>query len=252
MTVQEAIKHVQGKGAGLVNRASARYAQTLIRADEEVTAAVVANIATRQEQFPGVVVITDQRVIAACGLPGIKRSITLNVEELEQCEETDSVLHYKVTFMTQKTAFYLTVNPDIGAALAPYIAALNGEEFEDLDLEIKGAGLFNPTFLRSSVKKRRAKAKARAEHVARQRAAEARFDAERAAENAAVAPTAPPEDPQTTADRLQAQLRQAQAAGAVSATDPQAVAARLAAELAEEEAARAALEAEVQAEHTTQ
>lgn len=66
MTVQEALQKTQGQDAGSVNRFAVRYAETLIRADEEILSAVIANVAARRERFPGVVVLTSRRVLAVC------------------------------------------------------------------------------------------------------------------------------------------------------------------------------------------
>lgn len=77
MTVREALQKTQGRDAGSVNRSAVRYAETLLQADEEILSAVIANVAARREHFPGVVVLTSRRIMAVCGLPGIKRSISL-------------------------------------------------------------------------------------------------------------------------------------------------------------------------------
>ncbi len=94
---------------------------------EKPKAAVIANIYTRRDKFPGVVVITDQRVIAACGMPGIKRDICINIRDLENCEETSMIMQYKVTFRTRKEAFAMNVDPDVGERLSPYVARINGD-----------------------------------------------------------------------------------------------------------------------------
>lgn len=65
MTVNEAIAKTQKKRVGLVNKISVRYAQTLLSEDEKPKAAVIANIYTRHDKYPGVVVITNKRIIAA-------------------------------------------------------------------------------------------------------------------------------------------------------------------------------------------
>lgn len=85
MTVKEALAQTQKKKAGLINKASVNYAETLLLPGEKPEAAAIANIYTRRDKFPGIVVITDQRVIAACGIPGIKRDICMNIRDLENC-----------------------------------------------------------------------------------------------------------------------------------------------------------------------
>ncbi|MCD8050387.1 MAG: hypothetical protein LUE89_01750 [Clostridiales bacterium] len=176
MTVNEAIQMVQGKKAGVVNRVSARYAQTLLQPEEQVTAAVVANIQTKRDSFPGVCVLTDQRVIAVCGLPGIKRSVLLSLDELEKCEETNSAITYKVRFLTRKSGFDMTVHPEVGENFSRYIAAINGETFEDIKLEVKSS-VFSPTFLRQRQRNKQRKAHAKERQVQRQQEAADRFDA---------------------------------------------------------------------------
>ncbi len=83
MKIRDAIKAIQGKKAGIINRISADHAETLLMPDEKVKAAVVANIKTKRESYPGIVVITDRRAMAVCGLPGIKRATILPLDELE-------------------------------------------------------------------------------------------------------------------------------------------------------------------------
>ena len=229
MSINKALQLTQGKGAGFMNQASVRYAQTLLFSDEEICAAVVANVTTKGERFPGVVVLTDQRIIAACGLPGIKRCVALDLEKLEKCEETPSALNYKATFYEGKNAFSFTVDPEVGEKFSRHIAVLNGEE-DDFDAAAKNvdSGIFNPTLVRNKRRARLAKEKERSARVAAREAA-------KSAQSSAPAETVDAESAQETAQRLARQLEDAKAKGIVSDTDPQAIAARLAAELAAEE-----------------
>lgn len=238
MTVNEAIRRTQGRGAGILNRPSVRHAQTLILPEETITTAVVANIATRNERFPGVVVLTDRRVMAVCGLPGIKRSIVYDVDQLEKCEGTSSAINYTATFSVEKSAFSLTVDPDVGEKFSRYIAVLNGEEdaFDAVDADLSSSGIFNPTLMRNRLRARQAKSRERAKRAAEQEAARARFEAMRKEGSDKVVLGAEGECAQDVAQRLARQLEEAKAKGRVDDTDPKAVAARLAAELAAEEA----------------
>lgn len=255
MTVDEAIKLVQKRGAGFGNRSSVKYAESLLEPGEAPVAAVVANISTKKDHWPGVVVLTEQRVIAACGLPGIKRTKIFPLTELVKCEETDSLITYKVTFQTKDDGFSLTVDPDTGDALSPYIAHVNGDDdlFDDIKLEVK-TGVFSQTMVRSNIRKRRKKEKAYAAMRAERERRDAilqendeRYAADLASANAAAGSTGEEDDAQAVAARLEQELERKRAQGQVSSTDPTAVAARLAAELAEQEAARAALDAEIAA-----
>lgn len=237
MTVNEAIQRTQGRGAGILTRPSARYAQTLILPGEEITAAVVANIATQNERFPGVVVLTDRRVLAVCGLPGIRRSIACDLDQLEKCEGTPSAIHYTATFSTGKNAFSLTVDPDVGETFSRYLAVLNGEEdsFDAVDAGV-GSGILNPTLVRNRLRARQAKSKARAKRAAEQEAARARFEAMQKERAGQASSDSGDESAQEIAQRLARELEAAKATGRVADTDPKAVAARLAAELAAQEA----------------
>lgn len=255
MTVNEALKLVQKRGAGLGNKSSVKYAESLLEPGEVPVAAVVANISTKRDHWPGVVVLTEQHVIAACGLPGIKRTKIFPLTDLVKCEEADSLITYKVTFQTKDDAFSLTIDPDTGDALSPYIAHINGDDdlFDDVKLEVK-TGVFSQTLVRSNIRKRRKKEKAYAAMRAERERRDAilqendeRYAADLASANAAAGSTAEAEDAQAVAERLEKQLERKKAHGTVSSTDPTAVAARLAAELAEQEAARAALDAEIAA-----
>ena len=181
MTVTEAIQATQGHPAGFFNRVSVRRAQSMLEPDETVMAAVVATVRTRSDKYPGVVVLTDRRVMAVCGLPGIPRETILDIDQLERCEETSTIIQYKATFLTRKAAFSMVVDPDVGEAFSPFIAQINGEQFEDIQLKVDGAFL-NPNLLRSrkrnQLRRERQKERQRRRSIQRQRDAEANFRAQ--------------------------------------------------------------------------
>lgn len=220
MTIREAVRLTEGKNAGIVNRASVQYAETLLLDGEEPSAAVVANIATAREHFPGVVVLTDRRVLAACGLPGIKRAASCGPGWT--CQEDPSAIRYKFTFSDGKNTFSMTIDPDTGERFSRYIALSNGDENAfDAVLENSDSGILNPALLRSRRRARQAKAKQAAEASSSQH-------------NKGVTATEQT-DIKAEARRLSRKLEEAQSKGRVADTDPMAVAARLAAELAEKE-----------------
>lgn len=164
MTVNEALLKTQTKGAGLINKASVKYAQSLLLPGEEAEAAAIANIYTHRDKYPGIVVITNQRVIAACGIPGIKRSTCLAIEDLENCEETSMIMQYKVTFRTRKESFAMSVDPDVGANLSPHVAKINGEDLASLKLDARGNILNTEIFKQQRLnQKRKEQAKERAD-----------------------------------------------------------------------------------------
>lgn len=234
MTVNEAIQAIQGKQAGMMNRFSAKYAQTLLLPNESVTTAVVANIMVKGERFPGVVVLTDQRIMAVCGLPGIKRSVSCNIAELDACRETPTALNYKAAFTAGKHTFAFTVNPEIGEKFSRFVAVLNGTEDAFDSVETKDSGVFNPVLVRSKARAQLAKDQARAQRAANQeelRTRRAAAEAARLTEDETAG-----ESLQETAVRLSRQLEAARSRSHVDDTDPQAVAARLAAELAAQDA----------------
>ncbi len=216
MTVQEALRRTQGKGAGAVNQFSVRYAETLLLCGESPLAAVIANISTARGSFPGVVVLTDRRALAVCGLPGIKRAAVC--ESNWTCREEPSAIRYKFTFSDRKNAFSMTIDPDTGERFSRQIAVLNGEEAAfDAAGEGVDSGILNPALIRNKRRARRAE----------ERKTSKRTKAEE--------PGAPETDPQADARRLARQLAEARKREYVADTDPRAVAARLAAELAERE-----------------
>lgn len=230
MTVNEAIQQLQGHRAGMFNGLSARYAQAKLLPGEAVSTAVVANITTPSEHFPGVVVLTDRRVLAACGLPGIKRFVACHLDELRKCEEKPSAINYKITFSDGKNVFSLTVDPEIGEKFSRYIAVSKGEAAEFDAVHVDSNGIFNPTLMRNKARTRQAQDKERARRAAQREQAQL----ESLQHNDLQAGT-DDESAQETAHRLAQQLDAAKAKGIVKDTDPQAVAARIAAELAEAE-----------------
>ena len=174
MTVNQAILAVQGKPVGMLNRFSSGYAESLLVPGETVLAAAEANIRTSREHYPGIVVITDQRILAVCGLPGIRRSIILQRNELEQCAETSTLLQYRASFLTRTATFSMSVSPDVGEAFSAYVAQINGEEFEDIQLDT-GNSILNPKLLhslkRNKLRREREKARTAARDASLQREA---------------------------------------------------------------------------------
>lgn len=198
MTVQEALRKIQGRDSGAVNKSAVRYAETLIQEDEEILSAVISNVAARREHFPGVVVLTDRQIMAVCGLPGIKRSISLRLDELSKCEERSSFLNYKAVFYTKEDGFTLTVNPEIGERFSRSLAALNGtEEAFDAVKGMEKSGILNPVLERNLLRRRQA----RKEIITRQRAERERVAAQLEAEQSGVET-----GPQTVAARLAREL----------------------------------------------
>lgn len=220
MTVSEAILKTQGSGAGLLNRLSVKYAQTLLEPGESVSAAVIANIFTRKERFPGVVALTDRRILAVCGLPGIRRCVSCTLGSLEARKEKPTAIRYQASFSDEGGAFSMTLDPDTGERFARQIAAFEGEaeEFDAVGGKADGF-LFNPTLVRNQRRARRAREQARRVKEKGQSAV----------------PPVRQENARETAERLAAELAEAKKKGRVKDTDPKAVAARLAAELAGEE-----------------
>lgn len=218
MILDEILLRTQGKRAGIVNQASLRYAQTLLLPEEVPSAAVIANLTAGTERFPGAVIVTDRRVLAACGLPGIKRHVSCGPSW--RCQEEPSAIRHKFTFSDGKSTFSMTVDPDTGERFARCLAVIRGEA-DAFDAAGAGldSGILNPALLRS---KRRIQAARKT-----RRAAEAAKipQSDSAAKSGA----------QETAQRLARQLEAAKATGPVDARDPRAVAARLAAELAEQD-----------------
>lgn len=237
MTVNEALKSTQGRGAGIMNKASAKYAQEQILPEEEILAAVVANISARGERFPGVVVLTDQRVMAVCGLPGIKRMISCDIDTMEPCVEAPSAITYKAIFSTKETAFSMSVDPEVGEKFSRCIAVINGEEeaFDAVEVNL-GNSIFNPTLVRNKIRARQAKKKEREKRAAEMEAIRARKEALRKERVDGIELGSDGESTQDLADRLARQLDEARTVGRVDDNSPQAIAARLAAELAAEEA----------------
>ena len=124
MNIQESLKKTQGRGAGLINGGSAKFAQLLMEDGESAEAAVTANIFTRKGHFPGIVAITDRRVFAACGLPGIHRLQSLPLEELILCGHTKSPLTWRFSFYTAGRTFSISVSPAAGQNLLPHVEKL--------------------------------------------------------------------------------------------------------------------------------
>lgn len=199
MNIDEAIKHTQGKGAGFTLKGTVEYAQSLIKTGEKVAAAVTTTIyPARGGHYPGIVVLTNRRVLAVCGLPGIKREQSFPVKDLLKVEEAESPLTYKVAFRTVDDGFRITLGPTVGKTLSKYIAKLN-ERYESSE------GVRPAVSSRKDLKK-----------MARQE--------EEAIKDA-------PDDLASMSEKLDSWLSEAKKKGEVSAQDPLAVAARLAHEM---------------------
>ena len=124
MSIDEAVREIQGKSAGITGRATVQYAQELLSQGEKVFAAAFANIRSHHGNYPGIIVFTDQRLFAASGLPGIRRSISLPLKELRECRDLRSPLSYNVSLATGKDSFSALLSPQAGKNFAPYIFSL--------------------------------------------------------------------------------------------------------------------------------
>lgn len=179
MTIIEALTKIQKKRIGITAKKSALYAQSLLLPDEKVVAAITANIRTRRDKYPGVVVITSMRIMAACGLPGIKRCAELPLEDLENCEEASTVIQYKATFRTRRDSISIDTDPDTGEVFSRFVARLNGESLDAVKVKVTG-NVLNPTFLqqkkRNQIYKEQAKARDLSREIDLQKKAAALFD----------------------------------------------------------------------------
>lgn len=124
MTIDEALKEIQGKTAGITSRGAVQYAQEQLAEGEKVFAAASANIQSHHGNFPGLIVFTDQRLIAVSALPGIRRLISLPLKDLLSCKSKKSPLAYNVTVKAQTDGFSAMLSPKAGDNFAPYISAL--------------------------------------------------------------------------------------------------------------------------------
>lgn len=161
MTIQEAVRQTQGKDAGIVNRLSVRYAETLLLHGEEPSAAVIANVTVGREKFPGAVVLTDRRMIAVCGLPGIKRVVACGPRW--SCLEDPSAIRHRFMISDGKQSFSMTVDPDTGERFSRYIARFLGEEVDYDEGSDNSGGILNPALSRSKRRARQANEKRMAE-----------------------------------------------------------------------------------------
>ena len=126
MTIDEAIREIQGKSAGITGRATVEYAQKQLQEGEKVFAAASANIQAHRGNFPGLIVFTDQRLFAASGLPGVRCLISLPLREPISCKDRKTPLSYSVTAATGTDSFTAMLSPQAGGNFAPYISALAG------------------------------------------------------------------------------------------------------------------------------
>ena len=202
MTVEEAILKTQGKTVGPINRLSANFAQTLLLPGEEPAASVVANVTARRERFPGVIVLTNQRAIAACALPGIRRSIICSLGNPAQCVESPTAICYKATFSDGKSTFSFTVDTESGERFSRCVAVINGEEAAfDAAGTVGYSGIFNPALLRSRQRARQAKERERIYRA---------VSKEMAAENERARIRKADSDTKAVAKRLAAELAEAE------------------------------------------
>lgn len=70
------------------------------------------------------IVFTDKRLLAAGGLQGIRRTISLPLTQLETCKSRKSPLSYTVTLKAGTDGFNAVLSPQAGENFAPYISAL--------------------------------------------------------------------------------------------------------------------------------
>ena len=123
MTINEAIKEIQGKPAGITGRATVNYAEEQLFDGEKVFAAAPANIRSHHGNYPGIIVFTDKRLFAASGMPGIRRIMSLPLKELRECRDLKSPLSYTVSLATNTDSFSAMLSPQTGKNYAPYFSA---------------------------------------------------------------------------------------------------------------------------------
>ena len=124
MTINEAIKEIQGKPAGITGRATVNYAEEQLFDGEKVFAAAPANIRSHHGNYPGIIVFTDKRLFAASGMPGIRRIISLPLKELRECRDLKSPLSYTISLAANTDSFSAMLSPQTGKNYAPYFSAL--------------------------------------------------------------------------------------------------------------------------------
>ena len=105
MTINEAIKEIQGKSAGITGRATVNYAEEQLFDGEKVFAAAPANIRSHHGNYPGIIVFTDKRLFAASGMPGIRRTIPLPLKELRECRDLKSPLSYTISLAANTDSY---------------------------------------------------------------------------------------------------------------------------------------------------
>jgi hypothetical protein len=125
MNVSEALVATHGKPASPINADSVKYADTLIGENENVQAAVIANIRTAREHFPGVVAFTDKRLLIVHKMLNLKRCIAYPYEKISSCSETVAKFQYIATFHVGKFQFTASLNPKDGDAISPYMHRLD-------------------------------------------------------------------------------------------------------------------------------
>ena len=184
----------------MASRASLRYAETLVSAEDPVLAAMTAGITTKTEHFPGIVVLTRRCIMAVCGLPGIKRAVVLELERLNCRSETSSVFSYKATFRTQEDGFSLTVNPETGERFSRQLAVLRGEAEEfDAVVGMEKSRFLSPLLERNILRHRRTRQKENVRRKAARETLAAQFDEQlRETEN----------EPKAVAARLEEEWKQ--------------------------------------------
>lgn len=124
MNVSEAIVKTRGKKAGLTNRASVEYADSLIDKNENVKAATTANIRTSKEHYPAVFALTDQRLMIVHKMLNLKRVIAYPYERITVCTEKVSKFQYIAVFFVDQFQFTASFSPRDGEAIAPFLHAL--------------------------------------------------------------------------------------------------------------------------------
>ncbi len=120
MTINEAIKEIQGKPAGITGRATVNYAEEQLFDGEKVFAAAPANIRSHHGNYPGIIVFTDKRLFAASGMPGIRRIISLPLKELRECRDLKSPLSYTISLAANTDSFSAMLSPQAGKTTRPF------------------------------------------------------------------------------------------------------------------------------------
>lgn len=124
MSIIQLLKQTHGHGLFLTHRGSIKYAEQIIKRDENILIATAVNITTLKEKFPAILLLTNQRMIIVHKFLNIKRVLVYPYEKIDKITDNPSLVQHLVSFTIGRFHFDASLSPKVGTKFIPYLSKI--------------------------------------------------------------------------------------------------------------------------------